>query len=93
MLTNRIGGLAQQAGLFELLCFIDNHDTDTQVCVWCGVTGVALAELSWLIFGAWLCCCRFSCLLWCCGAGCSWWVGAISAAVRWKLEGIVSFYP
>ena len=32
MLTNRIGGLAQQAGSFELLCFIDNHDTDTQVC-------------------------------------------------------------
>lgn len=32
VLTNRIGGLAQQAGSFELLCFIDNHDTDTQVC-------------------------------------------------------------
>jgi len=31
VLTNRIGGLAQQAGAFEFLCFIDNHDTDTQV--------------------------------------------------------------
>ncbi|CAM9555140.1 unnamed protein product [Pylaiella littoralis] len=34
VLTNRIGGLAQQGGSFELLCFIDNHDTDTQAGVW-----------------------------------------------------------
>lgn len=31
VLTNRIDGLAQRASAFELLCFIDNHDTDTQV--------------------------------------------------------------
>ncbi|CAM9682943.1 unnamed protein product [Ectocarpus sp. 6 AP-2014] len=30
VLTNRVDGLAEQAGSFELMCFIDNHDTDTQ---------------------------------------------------------------
>lgn len=31
VLTNRVGGLAQQTAAFELLCFIDNGETDTQV--------------------------------------------------------------
>lgn len=31
VLTDRVGGLAQQTGLFELMCFVENQDTDTQV--------------------------------------------------------------
>ncbi len=56
MLTNRIGGLAQQAGAFEFLCFIDNHDTDTQVrpscvCFFCvRVVGIASTALTSLAF-------------------------------------------
>ena len=30
-LTDRVGGLAQQTAGFELMCFIDNSETDTQV--------------------------------------------------------------
>ncbi|CAM9438289.1 unnamed protein product [Ectocarpus sp. 13 AM-2016] len=30
VLTNRVNGLAEQAGSFEFMCFIDNHETDTQ---------------------------------------------------------------
>ncbi|CAB1113920.1 unnamed protein product [Ectocarpus sp. CCAP 1310/34] len=30
VLTNRVDGLAEQARSFEFMCFIDNHDTDTQ---------------------------------------------------------------
>ncbi|CAN0023604.1 unnamed protein product [Laminaria digitata] len=33
-LTDRVGGLAQQKAGFELMCFIDNSETDTQVGVW-----------------------------------------------------------
>lgn len=33
VLTDRVGGLAQQTSNYELLCFIENDDTDTQVLI------------------------------------------------------------
>ncbi|CAN0441452.1 unnamed protein product, partial [Ectocarpus sp. 8 AP-2014] len=42
VLTNRVDGLAEQAGSFEFMCFIDNRDTDTQASLGRGDTCVGV---------------------------------------------------